>query len=152
MSVQQRSLKLLRQTEFRSRAQTEGQRQHLYGMTLREKCWDSPFQLPHLLLSEPWYNPQFSSPGASKAIWAAATQLKASYQENVKGKDSFASFSFLSHSSCLVSFPKHTRCQMPKNHGIQSKVAEASETLQVSTSFLPGNGKGVSQYTSGETA
>lgn len=51
----------------------------------------------------------------------------------------------LSHSACLVSFPKDTRCQMPKSHEIQPKVAEASENLQISTSFPPGNGKGVSQ-------
>lgn len=51
----------------------------------------------------------------------------------------------LSHSSCLVSLPKDSRFQMPKSHRIQSKVAEASETLQVSTSFPPGSGKGVSQ-------
>lgn len=37
-------------------------------------------------------------------------------KKNVKGKNCFASFlghlSLLSHSSCLVSFPKYTRCQI----------------------------------------
>lgn len=50
-------------------------------------------------------------------------------KKNVKGKNCFASFlrhlSPLSHSSCLVSFPKYTRCQILfgalKNHGIQPK-------------------------------
>lgn len=72
-------------------------------------------------------------------------QLKTSYQENVKGKASFASSSGHPSPLTFLSFPKDTRCQMPKNQEIQLKVAEASETLQVSTSFPPGNGKGVSQ-------
>lgn len=85
--------------------------------------------------------------------------LNSLIKKNVKEKNCFASFlghlSSLAHSSCLVSLPKYTRCQilfgaLKKIMGYTLKVV--GEHLkgdvfspQVSTSWPSGNGKGVSQ-------
>lgn len=112
-------------------------------------------QLPHLLLSEPWCISQFSLVlhGGSNEMWAAATQLKASYQENVKGKDSFASFSgHLSPLTFLLSSFISQVHQVPSAKESWDTVKGCRSIRNPATSFLPGNGKGVSQSISGETA